>query len=155
MCFIGSKVCTFIADVESCVVVGLISDELDPYSRTFADYALEGYLSTPTRVEQHHGAGVQATPQHKPTGTQQFVTVRVETVRSFSWTHKTCSGLKVGGRDLTTGHMNNKCVDVEKLHRRADWFYNLGNQNKSDPLPTCEGMTVCFSSIFCLNTVQH
>lgn len=62
------RICTFIADIESRVVVGLISDELDPYSWTLADHPLKGYLSTSTRVEQHHRAGVQAAPQHQPAG---------------------------------------------------------------------------------------
>lgn len=57
---------TFVADVESCVVVGLVSDELDPHGWTLADHTLERYLSTATRVKQHHGTGIQAAPQHQP-----------------------------------------------------------------------------------------
>lgn len=63
--------CTFVADVESCVVVGLISDELDPYSWTLTDHSLKRYLSAPTRVEQHHGASVQPAPQHQPAGMER------------------------------------------------------------------------------------
>lgn len=69
LCVIRSY--TFVADVESRVVVGLISDELDPYSRTLADHAFKRYLSTPTGVEQHHRASIQATPQHQPAGVER------------------------------------------------------------------------------------
>lgn len=65
---IRSRCCTFVADVEACVVVGLISDELDPYSWTFTDHSLKWYLSTPTRVKQHHRASIQTAPQHQPAG---------------------------------------------------------------------------------------
>lgn len=61
---------TFVADVESRVVVGLIGDELDPHGWTLADHSLERYLPTATRVKQHHRAGVQAAPQHQPIGPQ-------------------------------------------------------------------------------------
>lgn len=63
---------TFIADVETRVVVRLISDELDPHSWTLTDHSLKRYLSAPTRVEQHHGAGVQAAPQHQPAGMERL-----------------------------------------------------------------------------------
>ena len=53
-----SSFCTFVADVESRVVVWLIGDELDPDGWTLTDHPLKRYLSAPTRVEQHHGAGV-------------------------------------------------------------------------------------------------
>lgn len=58
--------CTFVADVESHVVVRLIGDELDPHGRTLADHSLEGDLSAPTRVEQDHRTGIQPAPQHQP-----------------------------------------------------------------------------------------
>lgn len=64
----SSSFSTFVADVESRVVVRLIGDELDPDSRTLTDHPLKRYLSAPTRVEQHHGAGVQSAPQHQPAG---------------------------------------------------------------------------------------
>lgn len=57
---------TFVADVESRVVVGLVGDELDPHGWALADHALERYLPATTRVEQHHGTGIQAAPQHQP-----------------------------------------------------------------------------------------
>lgn len=57
---------TFIADVESCVVVGLIGDELDSHSRALADHALEWYLTAVTRVEEHNGASIQSAPQDQP-----------------------------------------------------------------------------------------
>lgn len=50
--------CTFVADVESRVVVRLIGDELDPDGRTLTDHPLKRYLSAPTRVEQHHRTSV-------------------------------------------------------------------------------------------------
>lgn len=59
---------TFIADVEARVVVGPVGDELDPHRRAFADHPLERDVAPPTRVEQHHGAGVQPAPQHQPGG---------------------------------------------------------------------------------------
>lgn len=57
---------TFIADVESCVVVGLIGDELDSHSRALTDHPFERYLTTVTRVEEHNGAGIQSAPQDQP-----------------------------------------------------------------------------------------
>lgn len=42
---------TFITDVESCVVVGLVGDELDPDGWALADHTLERYRSTAARVE--------------------------------------------------------------------------------------------------------
>lgn len=57
---------TFIADVESCVVVGLIGDELDSHSRALADHPLKRYLTTVTRVEEHNGASIQSAPQDQP-----------------------------------------------------------------------------------------
>lgn len=57
---------TFIADVESCVVIGLIGDELDSHSRAFADHSLERYLPTVTRVKEHNRTSIQSTPQHQP-----------------------------------------------------------------------------------------
>lgn len=72
-CFvIRSTVCTFVADVESCVVVWLIGDELDPYSWTFTDHSLKRYLSTPTWVEEHHRASIQPAPQHQPAGPERL-----------------------------------------------------------------------------------
>lgn len=59
---------TFKTDVESHVVVGLISNELDPHSWTLADHPLEWNLATPTRVEQHHRACIQAAPKNQPAG---------------------------------------------------------------------------------------
>lgn len=55
---------TFVTDVESCVVVGLVSDELDPHGWALADHTLERYRSATTRVEQHYRTGIQAAPQH-------------------------------------------------------------------------------------------
>lgn len=57
---------TFIADVESCVVIRLIGDELDSHSRAFADHPLEWYLTTMTRVKEHNRTSIQSTPQHQP-----------------------------------------------------------------------------------------
>lgn len=59
---------TFVADVESCVVVGLIGDELDSHGRALADHSLEGYLTSVTRVKEHNGAGIQSAPQDQPAG---------------------------------------------------------------------------------------
>lgn len=57
---------TFVADVESCVVVGLIGDELDSHRRALADHSLEWYLTTVARVKEHNGAGIQSAPQDQP-----------------------------------------------------------------------------------------
>lgn len=57
---------TFVADVESRVVVGLIGDELDSHSRALADHSLEWYLTTVTRVKEHNGASIQSAPQDQP-----------------------------------------------------------------------------------------
>lgn len=57
---------TFVADVESCVVVRLIGDELDSHSRALADHSLEGYLIAVTRVKEHNGASIQSAPQDQP-----------------------------------------------------------------------------------------
>lgn len=57
---------TFIADVKSCVVIGLIGDELDSHSWAFADHPLERYLSTVTRVKEHNRTSIQSAPQHQP-----------------------------------------------------------------------------------------
>lgn len=62
--------CTFVADVEACVVVGLIGDELDPYSWTLADNSFERYLPAPARVEEHHRTSIQPAPQHQPAVTK-------------------------------------------------------------------------------------
>lgn len=61
---------TFVTDVEPCVVVGLVGDELDPHGWALADYTLERYRPPTTRVEQHYGTGIQAAPQHQPVGPQ-------------------------------------------------------------------------------------
>lgn len=61
---------TFVADVESCVRVGLIGDELDPHSRALTDHTLKGDLTPTGRVKQNHRAGVQAAPQHQPAATR-------------------------------------------------------------------------------------
>lgn len=77
-CFmLYSSFSTFKTDVESHVVVGLISNELDPHSWTLTDYPLKWNLSPPTRVEQHHRAGVQSAPQHQPAGTERVCTCDV------------------------------------------------------------------------------
>lgn len=65
-------ICTFVADVKSCVVVGLVGDELDPYSWTLADHSLKRYLSAVSRVKKHHRASVQSAPQHQPAGSQRL-----------------------------------------------------------------------------------
>lgn len=57
---------TFVADVESRVVIGMIGDELDSHSRALADHPLEWYLSTVTRVKEHDRASVQSAPQDQP-----------------------------------------------------------------------------------------
>lgn len=58
---------TFVADVETCVVIGLIGDELDSHSRALADHSLKWYLSTMTRVKEHDWASIQSAPQDQPT----------------------------------------------------------------------------------------
>lgn len=66
MFYFDNIIGTLIADVESCVVIGMIGDELDSHSRALADHPLEWYLSTVTRVKEHNRASVQSTPQDQP-----------------------------------------------------------------------------------------
>lgn len=56
---------TFIADVESRVLVGLLHEVLDPHGRALADHPLKGDMCAPTRVEEHHRSGIQAAPQNQ------------------------------------------------------------------------------------------
>lgn len=64
--YLDKLIGTFIADVESCVVIGLIGDELDSHSWALADHPLERYLTTVTRVKEHNRTSIQSTPQHQP-----------------------------------------------------------------------------------------